>query len=197
MRLPPCSNYLLRRVKDVPGVHIGPYKLCAYFENRKEATGSASARTRRQRFAYHASQPGAAENVIFRRARAEVPLTYGTMVACPTTSLDPVDPRSLEAHEEYAIICIAMFGNVYGKIPPDAHHSDESGISPASPRRHGPIVAPPDTRFLPQAGETWMDAWKRECDAMTDKRRRVCDRLLENNNNIVRAKNTTRTEVLV
>jgi hypothetical protein len=32
---------------------------------------------------------------------------------------------------------------------------------------------------------------------MTDKRRRVCDCLLENNNDIVRAKNTARTEVLV
>jgi hypothetical protein len=32
---------------------------------------------------------------------------------------------------------------------------------------------------------------------MTNKRRRVCDCLLENNNDIVRAKNTARTEVLV
>jgi hypothetical protein len=42
-----------------------------------------------------------------------------------------------------------------------------------------------------------MDAWERERVAMTDKRRRVCDCLHENNNDIVRAKNTARREALV
>jgi hypothetical protein len=42
-----------------------------------------------------------------------------------------------------------------------------------------------------------MEAWERERGAMTDKRRRVCDRLFEHNDDIVRAKNTARTEVLV
>jgi hypothetical protein len=42
-----------------------------------------------------------------------------------------------------------------------------------------------------------MDAWGRERVAMKDERRRVCDRLLENNNDIVRATITARTEVLV
>ena len=83
---------------------------------------------------------------------------------------------------------IAMFGNVYGKISPAGQHSDESGTPPASPHCHGPIVAPPDYRFLPHAGDIWMEAWERERVAMIDKRRRVCDRLLENNNDIARAK---------
>jgi hypothetical protein len=185
----------MRRVKDVPDMHIGSYEFYAYYENRKEATGSASTRTRRKRFAYHPSHPRAAENVNFRRARAQVLLAYGTMVVCPTTPLDPGDSRSVEAHEEYAIMCIAMFGNMYRKISPAAQHSDLSSTSPASPHCHRLIVAPPDARFMPQAGETWMDAWERERVAMKNKRRRVCDRLLENN--IVRARNTARTEVLV
>jgi hypothetical protein len=42
-----------------------------------------------------------------------------------------------------------------------------------------------------------MEAWERERGEMTDKRRRVCDRLFEQNDDIVRAKNTARTEVLV
>jgi hypothetical protein len=42
-----------------------------------------------------------------------------------------------------------------------------------------------------------MDAWERERVTVTDKSRRVCDRLLENNNDIVRAKNTARANVLV
>jgi hypothetical protein len=42
-----------------------------------------------------------------------------------------------------------------------------------------------------------MDAWERERVAMTDKRRRVRDCRLYNNNDIVRAKSTARTEVLV
>jgi hypothetical protein len=196
LRLPPRSDYLLRRVKDVPEMHIGSDEFNAYYENRKEATGSVSTRRRRERFAYHPSHPGAAESVIFRRARAQVPLTYGTMVACPNTPLDPGDSRSVEAHEECAMMRIAMFGNVYGKISPAAQHSDESRTSPASPHYHRPIVAPPDARIL-HAGETWMDAWDRDRAAMTNKRRRVCDRVLKNNNDIVTAKNTARTEVLV
>jgi hypothetical protein len=95
------------------------------------------------------------------------------------------------------MMCITTFDNVYGKISPAAQHSDESRTSPASPHCHRPIVAPPDARFLPQAGETWMDTWDGERVAMTDKRRRVFDRLLENNNDIVRTKNTARTEVPV
>jgi hypothetical protein len=83
------------------------------------------------------------------------------MAAHPTTQLDPGDSRSVEKHEEYAIMSIVMFGNVHGEIPPTAKNRHDRDMSPASPHRQGRMVAPPDARFLPHAGEAWINAWKR------------------------------------
>jgi hypothetical protein len=41
LRLPPGSDYLLRRVKDVPYMQNGLYNFYAYCENRKEAVQHA------------------------------------------------------------------------------------------------------------------------------------------------------------
>jgi hypothetical protein len=52
--------------QDVHDMQIGSYDFYAYYENRKEATGSASTRTRGQRFVYHRSHPEAAVDIILQ-----------------------------------------------------------------------------------------------------------------------------------